>query len=98
MKAFDNLNVSTMLQQSDGDEFGRIIETQMFGVVPDWKTSFEQERISPNFVAQFLESINNNLDLPILPPGTELKKRGSRTMEHASGGVDFEFLEDYTIE
>lgn len=83
---------------SDENEFGRITEKHIFGMVIDWKKSFEGSGLSADYVKKFLTALEENSALPLISPGRNLVGRGSSTIDHGTGGVDFLYDSDVFIE
>ncbi|KAG4068857.1 hypothetical protein HA402_005005 [Bradysia odoriphaga] len=96
-KIDDNLNFSTpklmVIPSTTEHEFGRMMESKIFGAVIHWKKSFERGRVSATFVDQFINSLKTNSTLPQLPPDNNLVRRESQTIGDGSG-VDMCFDED----
>lgn len=81
-------------------EFGRIVENRFFGMIVDWKKSFELERIPSSYVQDFINALNANTALPSVPVGSDFIQRGGHTMQvsGSGGGADFFFEEIIGIE
>lgn len=100
---FDNLNFCTpnvmVKRATSGEiEFGRIVEKRFFGAVVNWVDSYRNRGVPAAYAADFLTALNNNSPLPMIPEDVYFKERGSSTMPHGGGGVDFVFDRDVYIE
>lgn len=85
---FSTPNVLVNSSTNDEHEFGRIVENRFFGAIVNWKESFKRGNIPPKYVQDFIDALSANSALPLLPAGTDLIHRNSRTMQVGGGGVD----------
>ncbi|KAG4071921.1 hypothetical protein HA402_006082 [Bradysia odoriphaga] len=90
--------ILSTIEESD-PEFGRMTERMFFGTHINWKKSFEQKFVSAEFIANFLEAIENNNHLPTFPKRDDVPARkGPKLMRCGGGGADIAYIQSKEIE